>query len=471
MFRGDCELINWNRKLKRWLPADSDPWLELFVAVVSAFLSLQIGTDKNNLWSKVVNTATFAIVGGSVPLLIKLYIRLRKAVPTVDKLNGVLVKFENLETRLLPNLYVTETMKSFHEKWIDWRNSLSQYETIGELEITAWTLLAEAYLDEECRKLENRYVFTNTKRYTNLVAEAGKHLEKYHLSNDNSQQQQIVRHHITGMLPEEFYNGSQIEFTANSSQPIFFSHKWEGYQEFYDAEYQGRDQKSEIRRCILVRQQDLYFPEISALSTLTDLQEQAKLSIIPRERRVLDNLSKEIDSVQRRLFRKCSLEQQQTYRQLITTILGRQNYSYWPIARTEDCNRFNQQGFNKESEWDDLLDVFSRSFHGNRPSDASFCVLNEKAWIAISQDKNLIRCFKPGWIPEIVLFGGLVNGKETEEWYFGILGHWRPFTPDIELRFLTSDQTRRLYSSFTTNVYLKTKHKGSLVDLRQHKSF
>jgi hypothetical protein len=448
-----------NRRSGRWLTAFADSlWLELSVAVASGFLSLQIGTDQNSLWNKVVNTAIFAVVGGSVPLLIKLYIRLGQAVPTVRTLKNVLENFNDLENRLLPSLYVTETMKSFHERWIDWRKSLNLHGDIGELEETAWTLLAEAYLGEESRKIASKYVLTNTNRYTILVTEASRHLERYHLSNGNSQPQRITRYHITGMLPEEFYNGSQIEFTANSSQPIFFCHKWEDYQEFYASEYQGLNQKAKVRRCIIVRQPDLRREEISALSTLTDLEEQAKLSIIARERCVIDDLTDEIDSVQKRLFRKCSPEQQQEYKNLIGSILGRQNYRYWPIARTEDCK--------KDSQWVDLLDVFSKTFHGDKPNDASYCALNESAWNAILRDRLLKDCFKPGWIPEIVLFGGLGNGNEPEEWYFGILGHWRPFTPDIELRFLTSEQARQLYSAFITSVYQGSTYKGNLLSLR-----
>ena len=442
-----------------WLTAFADSlWLDIFVAFASGLLSLQIGADSNSPWNKVVNTVTFAVVGGSVPFLIKLYIRLGQAVPTVKKLKTVLENFNDLQNRLLPNSYVTETMKSFHERWIDWRKSLNPHGDIGELEETAWTLLAEAYLGEESRKIASKYVLTNTNRYTRLVTEASKHLEKYHLSNENSQPQRITRYHITGMLPEEFYNGSQIEFTSNSSQPIFFCHKWEDYQEFYAREYRGFNQKTKVRRCIIVRQPDLRREEISALSTLTDLEEQAKLSIIAHERDVINDLAGEIDSVQKRLFRKCSPEQQQEYKKLIGSILGRRNYSYWPIARTEDCER--------DGQWEDLLDSFSETFHGKKPNDASYCALNESAWNAISGNRLLKDCFKPGWIPEIVLFGELGNGNEPEEWYFGILGHWRPFTSDIELRFLTSEQARQLYIAFTTNVYQGSTYKGNLLSLK-----
>jgi hypothetical protein len=426
---------------------------------VSGLLSLQVGQD--SLWNKVVNTAIFAVIGGSVPLLIKLYIRLGQAAPTVKTLKNVLENFSDLENRLLPSLYVTETMKSFHERWIDWRKSLNLHGDIGELEETAWTLLAEAYLGEESKKIASKYVLTNTNRYTILVTEASKYLERYHSSNGNSQQQHVTRYHITGMLPEEFYNGSQIEFTDKSSQPIFFCHKWEDYQEFYAPEYQGLNQHTKVKRCIVVRQPDLRREEISALSTLDDLKEQAELSIIDRERRVFDDLPAEIASVQKRLFRKCSPEQQREYINLIGSILGRQKYSYWPIAHTTDCEKDKNH-----RQWICLLDVFSKTFHGDKPNDALYCALGENAWNAILRNKLLRDCFQPGWIPEIVLFGGLENGNEPEEWYFGILGHWRPFTPDIELRFLTSEQASQLYIAFTTNVYQGSIDKGTLLSLK-----
>lgn len=446
-----------SKRVVRWFVSFADSiWLELFVAIFSGLLSLQIGKD--SLWNQIANTAIFAVIGGSVPLLIKLYVRLGQAVPTVMTLKDVLQNFNNLEDRLLPSLYVTETMKSFHERWIDWRKSLNIHGEIGELEERAWTLLAEAYLGEESRKIASKYVLTNTNRYTILVSEANRYLEKYNLSNKNASQKQIIRYHITGMLPEEFYNGCQIEFTANSSQPIFFCHKWEDYQEFYAPEYQGLNRKAKITRCIVVRQPDLRREAISALSTLTDLQEQANLSIIDRERRVFDDLTNEIDSVQKRLFRKCSYEQQQEYKSLISNILGRQKYSYWPIAETKDCSN--------DGQWASLLDVFSKNFHGDEPNDAFYCALNESTWNSILKDQLLKDCFKPGWIPEIVLFGGLETGDDPQEWYFGILGHWRTFTSDIELRFLTSEQASYLHSAFKNTVYQGSTAKGTLLSLR-----
>ncbi|MGF1934048.1 MAG: hypothetical protein RM347_006550 [Nostoc sp. ChiQUE02] len=452
-------MSTWFRRLGRRFAAFADSlWLELFVGIGSGLLSLQSG-QQNNLWSQIANVAISAIVGGSVPLLIKLYIRLGEAVPTVNTLKNVLQNFNNLENRFLPTLYVTETMKSFHERWIEWRISLNLHGDIGELEETAWTLLAEAYLHEESEKIASKYVLTNTNRYTVLVTEASRYLEKYHSSNGSSpQQKKMLRYQITGMLPEEFYNGSQIEFTANSSQPIFFCHKWENYQDFYAPEYKGLNEKLNVKRCIVVREPNLRREEISALSTLTDLEGQAELSMIDRERRVFDDLPIESESVKKRLFRKCAQEQQQNHNDLISSILGRQRYNYWPVALTQECG--------SDKQWVPLLDVFSKAFHGDKPNDASYCALNENTWNVIKNNRLLKDCFKPGWIPEIALFGGLGSGKDPECWYFGILGHWRPFTSDIELRFLTSEQTRQLYAAFTSDIYEKSTNKGTLLSLK-----
>jgi hypothetical protein len=459
------------RKLIGWLAEGWEPWIEIAFAVAGGLLSTKVEPQEPNLWNRIVTLIIYAIVGASVPFVARLYFRLRQAVPTVDALDKVLLDFKvlrtGLENRLLPSLYFTNTMKSFHEEWISWRSQLCEYEKLGSLDLTAWTLLADAYLDEERRRIKDRYVLTDTKQYTALVTRAGECLKGHHLSNDNSHPNQLVRQHITGMLPEEFYNGSQIEFTANSSQPIFLCHKWEGYQEFYASKYQGLDHKTEIKRCIIVRQPNPPIEELSALSTLNELQEQAKLSIIARERNIYNTLKKEIDGVQERLFRKCSPEQQKTYKELIDNILGIQKYKYWPIARTEDIKKNEQVPSRSDSNWCHLLDVFSNDFHGNKPGDASYCVLSETEWDKIKKSETLKQCFKPGWIPEIVLFGGLGGDGRPEGWYFGIMGHWRPFTSDIELRFLTSQQANKLYDEFMYNVYQLSDEKGNLLELKK----
>jgi hypothetical protein len=456
-------MINSLRKLKRWVAALPDPKLDLICTLFLAFILFVIVQNQKNI--AVLNAILSAISSGGTVFIIRFYLKLTDTIPTVDKLDAVLSRFNTLETRLMPHSYITDEMKNFHNQWIDWRKGLSNYRDLSELESKAWTFLAEAYLAEETKKISEKYILTNTKRYTKLVADVGKHLAISHGSG-KSHGQRTLRYHLTGMLPEEFYNGSQIEFLADNSQPIFFCHKWENYQDFYASDYQGNDKNTKIRRCIIVREPNLNKDAISALSTLADLREQSTLSIDNYEKSVYYDLHQDIDSVQKRLFRKCSTEQQQTYAELINSILGRKDYHYWPIAPTKDCKNSGQEKPGIRRNWASLLENFSKSFHGDDPSNASFCVLNNSALNEIDKSKILKLCFKPGWIPEIVLFGRLGIGEEPEEWYFGIVGHWRPFSPDIELRFFTGQQTYDLYRAFSSNIYKKTEVNGNLLELK-----
>lgn len=459
----------------------NSPKLELTIAVSSGLLSLL--STKDDFWKNVASLVTSTVAGGSVTFLIKLYLKLDRAVPTVQELTIITQKFDQitqdfrnqseqqdndfkkqcdeLEERLLPSLYIPTGMKLFHEQWIDWHKSLALYGNTRELEKVAWTFLAEAYLGEEIKRIESKYVFTTTNCYTKLITDVSKHLEEreYLLNKNSPPKRNIIRYQITGMLPEEFYNGPQIEFIADNSQPIFFCHKWENYRDFYDQQYKGRNINSQVdvRRCILVRQPELRREELSALSTLADLREQKNLSIIDTERRVIDDLHCECESAQKRLFRKCSDEQQQNYTNLIGSILGRQQYRYWAIALTNEVN--SNQSYNP------LLNVFARAFHGEQPDKALFCTLSEKIWSNIEREKLLKDCFKTGWTPEIALFGELGSDGKPSKWDFGILGHWRPFTPDIELRFLNSKQTSDLYNAFINSIYEKSRFKGTLLSI------
>ena len=434
-------------------------WFDLFFGVFVALVWWLLSNPNPNvdLKEKLRNFLLSCIIGGSIPFLVKLYTKLGQTVPTVTKLQNVIKDFNDIENRLVPIISVAKALRPLNDRWNEWHDSFVPHKDLGIVERKGLTLLAEEYLLEESSRIASKCVLTNTKRYTKVLDNASDYLNKYLLDNGNSAKpKKVLRYHITGMLPEEFYNGPQIEFTSQSSEPIFFCHRWENYNEFYDEKYKGLD-KVTVKRCIVVRQPTLRRDEFSALSTLDKLKEQADLSIMPRERRVFEKFPDESESEKKRLFRKCSFSQQEDYKILIDSLLGRQKYTYLPIIESKECC--------KNEEWSNLLEYFSKDFH-KYPNNALYCALGEKTWEEI-KNSSLKDCFRAGFIPEIALFCGYENGKEPNEWYFGIVGHWRPFTPEIELQFLNSEQTKQLFTDFTSRIYEKSRVKGKLLEIKE----
>lgn len=445
----------------------TSPLFDLTVSILVAILAFWL--TEGNFRKEVVNALVFGIIAGLIAFLLKLYVRLGNVAPTVKTLETTLKEFKdevnNLENRFSAGLFITEGMRELHETWKGWRDGLDFHEDKDKLELEriAWKLLAEAYIQEEIQTLKGEYISTNTKCYTNFVTEASSFLQTdfFRKEEDTSDgNHKIVRYHLTGMLPEEFYNGPQIVFEADNSNPIFFCHQWENYDDFYADIYKGYSKNEEVKRCILVRNSDLRQELTSAFSTFEELKQQSLLSIIDRKRTVFDGLRRESKSVQKRLFHKCGSSQQNRYEDLIDNILGRQKYHYKPITFTNECNSFKNN-----KEWKCLIDFFAGDYHGDKSENAFYCTLDEQTYNLIMRSEQLSRCLRPGWLPEVVLFGKTSKNSKTIQWYFGILGHWRPFTTEIELKFLTSKQTQQLYKDFKRCANFRTKNYDQLLSL------
>lgn len=441
-------------------------WFNLFIAAgigtFGAFYPSLV--EAGGLIYFVTRFVASAAIGGSVVFAARLYVKLGNTVPTISELQYLLDDLRRVEDRLLPGLYITKTMKYFHDSWTEWKIELPLSKDYEGLEKAAWNLLADEYFFEENRKIKARYISTNSNRYTSLISEAteylGGHLDLPQTAGNKISNTNIIRYHITGMLPEEFYNAPQVEFTSKDSQPIFFCHKWEDYNDFYSKGYKGVDENILVERCTIVRRSKFPCDDFSALSTLADLKEQSTLSILDRNRSVNSQLISEIEECKRRLFRKYSLDNAKEYNEIIESILGKIRYNYYPIISTEECtSRY------PEDPYEELLQHYSNDFHGGQSSNARYCTLDEASKGIIDAYPILGECFKPGWIPEIVLFGNQSIEKDTREWYFGILGHWRPFTAHIELRFLTALQTNELYNAFISQLYNQMSDKGTLLSL------
>src|SRR6185437_3236907 len=102
------------------------------------------------------------------------------------------------------------------------------------LEHDAWRKLADTYFRGEQQTIRSKTFRTTSDRYTELVGEVTNGVADSLFAPDTAPgDPPLVRIHITGMLPEEFYNGPQIEYTRASSEPIFFCHRWENYPVLY----------------------------------------------------------------------------------------------------------------------------------------------------------------------------------------------------------------------------------------------
>lgn len=440
----------------------SSPWFGLLLAIVIGIAWLVVeaatlGADET-IGSKVLSAVLSGVVGGLAALLVQLYGRLTTTVEQfgrfetlVGTLNDSVQDFHRLEERLLPSLYVSPGMKSLHTELLEWRRHVSSRSDrrVSPLEDDAWRALADAYFEGERVRVQSKTFKTTSDQFTTLVNEITQTLvDSFTDRGAPAPATPLLRVHITGMLPEEFYNGPQIEYTRAGSEPLFFCHRWEDYPVLYGNEYRA-DPHTQIRRYLLVRHRDFQRPELSALSTDGDLEAQARLVIGGSAVRSLSHdLHREPLPVLQRLLRKSDsggnglASELRSSRELIRSIHGYDRYGYWPIA---DVASIDPAG--DERSWQPLLSFFARDYHGAAPEEALYCVLDEDAWAVCQRDDQLRTCFDAGWTPEVALFGSCQPGSSSMFWHFGILGLWRPFTRDMQLRFLTGFDAANLHGA------------------------
>lgn len=461
-------------KIRRspWL----SPWFSLIVAIAASIAWLAVDNfilhSSRSLTAKLVSATLSAIVAAIITLLIQLYGRLDRSVEVFQKLEGSVEDLRSLEDRLLPSLYVSPGMKTFHADLLKWREQINDHDggRASPLEYSAWMSLTDAYFRGEQERIQSKTFMTTSDQYTSLVNDISQTLaDSFNTRRRPHPNPPLLRVHITAMLPEEFYNAPQIEYTRDSSQPLFFCHRWEHYSALYGPTYR-HDPRTEILRYIVVRNSDFQRPKLSAFSTIEDLQDQARLVVCGSSVRSVGNdIGKEPLAVLERLMRKSYMHphnggySRRRTLELIRSIHGSDRYGYWPIA---DALAFRSTG--AYSDWQSLLKFFVHDYHTDSASDAFYCVLDEEGWAACEQDDQLSACFEAGWTPEIALFGSRsLNHPDRSDrlfWHFGIAGLWRPFARDMKLRFLTGLETAQ-FCAGAIRAYGRCRVKGELLSL------
>lgn len=306
------------------------------------------------------------------------------------------------------------------------------------------------YLQGHTRDLQDFRIHTNTEAFTQLYSALTEYLLDTEPAKGTRGPHRFCRVHLTGMLPEDFYNGPQIayESTDSASVPRIICRQWEKYDAFKQGQVPN---ELRVIRYVLVRDDaTAHNPLISALSTYRELQQQAELVIKPVARSFLDLERSEHPEVLYRLLRKSYLQLDNTAHALVGTyppspeaeaaakslvgrITQRDAFHYYPILGQQDVESDESMG--SALAWENFFQRFARDFHSisNPDADSRYCRITERSFASI-KDSALGKCLKPGHVPEVVLFGD----TKLKNWYFGLLALYRPFTYDIEVSFVSS---------------------------------
>lgn len=367
----------------------------------------------------------------------------------------------SLKSKLMVNSS-NEKLQEYSTNWHSWRDELIKEDhDYSEALSSAWKELIEAHLDLENEYLRSRRIKNTSDSFTILISNLSKILHKEYIGVNNKEYK-LVRYHITGMLPEEFFNGPQIEYTQFNSTPILFCHAFENekYQaSHYNFETEKKElDKLEVNRCVVVREPSKHLDNVfNALSTLSELKEQKNLSIFdshePRRMTALVDDNKDFalsGGESSRLLSKCShhvdrLTQSNAKNKnfvFIKNIINNENYKYFsivPSSLVKDKTRYVN------------LFTYFATFFSRKVQDVYFYSVNDH------NDDMIKKYFKSGYMPEIVFFalvpedGSLTSAK----WLLGLHGQYKPFTREIEIEILKPSDTKSMAEELVSLMFVK----------------
>lgn len=330
-------------------------------------------------------------------------------------------------------------------EWLNWKTHIKEdKEPVDNFNQFIFDKLIQEYLELHIPEIKRKRIPTTSDRYVHLVKE----ISEYVYSKIDKNKQEVFRLQFTGMLPEEFYNGPQIEYTKINSTPIFFCHMWEGYDDLYSFDQDIR--KFSFKRCVLVKEDRITNPKYSALHSLNDLREHKHLYFLSKNPIGVNSLDDpKFKGVSSRLLRYCKQQVRSTDKRTETEIemdyikkvINSESYKYYPIIKSEKSE--NSEVFNQ----DNLLHRYINEFHNNI-EDALYFVLNDDNISLFEKINKTLNVFKEGKVPEITLFA--IIDKSTNDFpkfIFGVKGSYTLYTRAMEIEFFSHKQLSVLFNS------------------------
>ncbi len=280
---------------------------------------------------------------------------------------------------------------------------------------SVWQVLISKYLQEENKDLLTGRILTTSEIYTKMVVGFCDMLHKIYPNPDYT----VTLFLVTTMLPDEFYNWPQVEYSLNNSSMVNFNHTWDGSGQ-YLKEMKALKDKVILKRRIIIKKDGRVTP--SFVKEFKRLHDACNYFY-------LDN---EIDYTQIKqwvipeLFKKITSQDYET----ADGISGINNFKFYLCA---DQNHINNLGIKTSS----LLKNFIENLH----SESGYARYYE-----ISTDDDLIEQVffaNSSVLPEFAFFR--IYGKEESsgEFQFALGGHLRPYTESIRLQFLYGNDLKK----------------------------
>lgn len=450
-----------NNFLKNVKKAGINWRVEFFFGLLFLVISLVAIFDKSiNLGGTLGEfafTILMSVLGAGVGSVLKLS-ALISHVRMITSDIAVASQRQNETIDKIEQVFICDRIQKYHKGWEDWKNHIFHDALVSPHyapEIKAWIKMMELYIDDETSLLGDKTLRTTSDLYVNLLEGIGELLSDRYQDLNVPREHPVFRYQITGMLPEEFFNGYQLERTINHESPIiFFNHSWENpnKKNSYDSLHSNPvANKIKVRRCIVVREPHLQDRKLKCLSSVAELEHQCKLQINVRSEepaspmpRNIGHITEEKMIAERLLWKNG--ERSWDSEKIINDTIGVEHWECYPIIHEMDALNLKGNYKLRDWKWENLIEFFCKNYHSEAETDALYYVFRDDLK---SRYSGLVPHFEEGTQPEIALFGPNVEtgNKLQHEWSVGIVGRYRPFTREIHLNFLSGHQLQELVTS------------------------
>ena len=354
------------------------------------------------------------------------------AIPS-EKLESNLTSCDGISEKLFSNLgqelrgetvgAVRQTFRLHEQAWLE---SLADLQSTGEPTVAlGWTEMLKVCIEAGQPIKGIREFLTTSESYTKSVTACLNMLiEKF-------PEKEVTLFFVTAMLPEQFYNWPQAEFSSHP-YPEYISHTWTSSSDYLHKMDKLRN-RVRLKRCILVKEDTCSgnaSKKLPFCETIGHLRHCTKLHIFekPIRYRQFETLHAKHLFQATAKFRfgadtDASYEKGGRLRNI-------EDFLFYPIGSEEEFRECDFVGV-------PLLENFIRELHSKEKADALYYVLRDtdinKLEPLFSDHSDLM--------PELAMFKVTSRGsRENQCWTFGLCGFLTPFTQSMRVRFLAGEQ-------------------------------
>jgi hypothetical protein len=283
-----------------------------------------------------------------------------------------------------------------------------------------WGSFIRQYLLVESKDLLDGRLLISSSVYTKIVVDCCNNIMN---ATRNKSSYDLELFLITTMLPNEFFNWPQAEYTINKTDTIYLGHTWDGSSEYFTAIKNLKEKGVKVKRCIVVSDNELVIPFVKSFSRLEEI---CNLYYGRQEYKYRQIMAMGIDGI----FEKMTGQSKDKAK----NINGIEEFGFFVIGDKQELQ--DVPHISAVS----LLDDFITELHSDR---------NDARYYSISTvDEKIKNVFfnNSSVLPEFAFFR--INKLSGEDDYtFALGGYLSPYTDSLRAQFIFGENLMKFQTA------------------------